>query len=54
MISYVILKDIAENFCVKFFLFRSPLDPELDPDPHGHFFDSWIRIRIIIDADPQH
>ena len=49
MIFYVILKDIAENFCVKFFLFSVyPLGSRagsrsawtffgfLDPDPHNN------------------
>ena len=49
----VILKDLVEIFLVQFFFFS------LYPLGSGSgsiwtFFGSWIRICIIIDADPQH
>ena len=49
----VILKDLVEIFWVEFFFFS------LYPLGSGSgsiwtFFGSWIRIRVIIDADPQH
>ena len=51
MIFYAILKDLVEIFLVEFFFFS--LYP-LESGSIKTFFESWIRIRIIIDADPQH
>ena len=57
MIFDVVLKDLVEIFLVEFFFFGLyPLGSGSGSGSIWTFFGSWIRIRIriIIDADPQH